>query len=72
MLSDLIDIPKMFALIKFERGSPLSPFEQLMACLPPSSSALVPEVYHWLMHSAESPIIQFYPKDFEVDMNGKK
>jgi 5'-3' exoribonuclease 1 len=72
MLSDLINIPKMFAEIKFELGEPLLPFQQLMGCLPPASSQLVPKIYRWLMTSSESPIIAFYPLHFEVDMNGKK
>jgi 5'-3' exoribonuclease 1 len=72
MLSDLIDIPKMFAEITFELGEPLLPFQQLMGCLPPASSQLVPKIYRWLMTSSESPIIAFYPLHFEVDMNGKK
>jgi 5'-3' exonuclease len=72
MLSDLIDIPRMFAEIEFELGEPLKPFQQLMGCLPPASSALVPKPYRFLMQSPDSPIIQFYPSEFEVDMNGKK
>lgn len=72
MLSDLVDLPKMFAEITFEEGEPLLPYQQLMGCLPPASSALVPKPYRWLMISPESPIIQFYPVDFQVDMNGKK
>ena len=72
MLSDLVDIPQMFDQISFELGQPLSPFEQLMACLPPGSVTLVPKLYQWLMTSPQSPIIHFYPEQFEIDMNGKK
>ena len=72
MLSDLTEIPKMFDEIKFELGEPLTPFQQLMGCLPPASATLVPKLYRWLMTSPESPIIRFYPQHFEVDMNGKK
>ena len=62
----------MFKKIKFEVGTPILPFQQLMSCLPPASSTLVPLPYRYLMTSPDSPIIQFYPVDFEVDMNGKK
>jgi 5'-3' exoribonuclease 1 len=72
MLSDLRNLPKMFEAIKFEVGQPVKPFQQLMACLPPGSSTLVPKPYRILMTSPDSPILDFYPKDFAVDMNGKK
>jgi 5'-3' exoribonuclease 1 len=72
MLSDLTSLPEIFSEIKFELGEPLFPFEQLMGCLPPASSALVPKPFHALMTSPQSPIIAFYPEDFVVDMNGKK
>jgi 5'-3' exonuclease len=72
MLSDLTDLPAVFDSIKFEVGAPLKPFEQLMSCLPPASSVLVPRPYRKLMCNPDSPIINFYPEKFEIDMNGKR
>lgn len=72
-LSDLRDIDNMLKEIAFEEpGEPLKPFEQLMACLPPSSAELLPKPYQWLMKSSKSPIIDFYPNSFTIDMNGKR
>ncbi len=72
MLSDLRNLPAMFEKIKFELGTPILPFQQLMSCLPPASAKLVPQPYQFLLASPLSPIADFYPTNFEVDMNGKK
>ncbi|GHJ88500.1 hypothetical protein NliqN6_4902 [Naganishia liquefaciens] len=58
--------------IKFNLGAPFQPFEQLMGVFPAASKIHLPEPFHPLMTSEESPIIDFYPEDFEIDMNGKK
>mmetsp|Transcript_17244 Transcript_17244/g.32639 ORF Transcript_17244/g.32639 Transcript_17244/m.32639 type:complete len:1546 (-) Transcript_17244:1165-5802(-) len=72
LISDLTNLPEVFQSIAFEEGEPLKPFEQLMGCLPPASAAIVPKPYRKLMCSPDSPIISFYPGEFQVDMNGKK
>ena len=58
--------------IVFEKGRVSKPFEQLMSVLPAASRHALPEVFHPLMTTASSEIIDFYPEDFEVDLNGKK
>ncbi len=53
-------------------GQPFRPYQQLMGVLPDRSKKIVPTPYHDLMTNIDSPIIDFYPRDFELDMNGKK
>jgi 5'-3' exoribonuclease 1 len=58
--------------IDFKLGQPFKPFQQLMGVLPDRSKKIVPVAYHPLMTSPDSSIIDFYPRDFQLDMNGKK
>ncbi|CAG9863353.1 unnamed protein product [Phyllotreta striolata] len=58
--------------IEFDMGKPFHPFEQLLAVLPAASKELLPECYHDLMTDEHSKIIDYYPQDFECDLNGKK
>ena len=58
--------------INFQLGQPFRPYQQLMGVLPDRSKTIVPTPYHDLMTNPNSPIIDFYPRDFELDMNGKK
>lgn len=66
---DFEDVDKLS--IKFTSGQPFKPFEQLMSVFPPASRMHIPVPYHDLMTDENSPIIDFYPLDFEIDMNGK-
>ena len=56
----------------FQLGQPFRPYQQLMGVLPDRSKRIVPTVYHDLMTNPDSSIIDFYPRDFDLDMNGKK
>jgi 5'-3' exoribonuclease 2 len=67
---DFVDIDKLD--IKFELGTPFRPYEQLMSVLPAASRHAIPELFHPLMTEEDSPIYDFYPTDFELDLNGKK
>lgn len=58
--------------IKFSKGTPFKPFEQLMGVLPAASKHNLPEPFQKLMTEADSEIIDFYPEKFPIDLNGKK
>ncbi|XP_050434790.1 5'-3' exoribonuclease 2 homolog isoform X2 [Adelges cooleyi] len=69
--SDFANIASV--LTKFEKGTkPFRPLEQLMSVFPAASSKHVPQPWAILMSDPESPIIDFYPVDFKIDLNGKK
>lgn len=74
MLSDLTGISDLLEEICFddEKTKPVTPFEQLICVMPPSSSYLLPKPYEYLMKSPHSPLKPFYPNSFTVDMNGKR
>ncbi|XP_052901922.1 5'-3' exoribonuclease 2 homolog [Anopheles moucheti] len=56
----------------FDRGTPFKPLQQLMGVFPAASRSHVPEAFAELMIDPRSPIIDFYPIDFRIDLNGKK
>ncbi|KIY96312.1 5'-3' exoribonuclease 1 [Monoraphidium neglectum] len=66
-LRDLNDIR-----VSFTPGKPFYPYEQLLAVQPASSCTLLPEPYQYLMTSPTSPIRDFYPVKFDIDMEGKR
>eukprot|EP00168_Porphyra_purpurea_P017098 TRINITY_DN5771_c0_g1_i1.p1 TRINITY_DN5771_c0_g1~~TRINITY_DN5771_c0_g1_i1.p1 ORF type:complete len:1027 (-),score=284.07 TRINITY_DN5771_c0_g1_i1:163-3150(-) len=71
--SDLVDVDVLSDNIHFSLGRPFRPFTQLMGVMPASSGRLVlPKCYSRLMSVSTSPILEYYPEDFEIDLNGKR
>ena len=68
--ADFVELAEMD--LKFEKGRIFRPFEQLMGVLPAASNHAIPEVFRSLMSDEDSEIIDFYPTDFPIDLNGKK
>uniref|UniRef100_A0A914V899 5'-3' exoribonuclease 1 n=1 Tax=Plectus sambesii TaxID=2011161 RepID=A0A914V899_9BILA len=69
-LSDIKDFANLK--LEFEMSKPFLPFQQLLAVLPAASGQFLPGPFRELMTSPASPIIDFYPENFETDLNGKK
>lgn len=68
--SDFVNIKGLSK--KFSLGTPFKPLEQLMGVFPAASRQHVPLPFAKLMLDPKSPIIDFYPDDFNIDLNGKK
>jgi len=51
---------------------PKKPLEQLMCVFPAASGQFLPPSWQSLMSEPDSEIIDFYPEDFKIDLNGKK
>jgi len=68
--ADFVDINSME--VNFDKGTPFRPYEQLMGVMPAASNHTIPSVFHSLMTDKDSDIVDFYPEDFDIDLNGKK
>ncbi|KAJ7068010.1 exoribonuclease 2, partial [Mycena amicta] len=79
--ADFVDVKDMA--ITFNIGRPFKPFEQLMGVFPAASRNQIPAIFHPLMTDPLSPLrgasskeneptVDFYPEDFQIDMNGKR
>lgn len=65
-------LSQMVRSFPFQQGTPFKPFEQLLSVLPAASSELLPAPFARMMRDKDSEIIDFYPLDFSVDLNGAK
>jgi len=69
--SDFVNIGDLGT--SFDKGTkPFCPMEQLMSVFPAASKQFLPPSWQTLMDDPDSPIIDFYPVDFKVDLNGKR
>ena len=68
-ISDLVRLDG--ANLSFDMGDPFMPFEQLLAVLPAASKSALPPCFWPLMEDEKSEIIDFYPTEFQTDLNGK-
>ncbi|UPR01782.1 5'-3' exoribonuclease [Chloropicon primus] len=70
-INALVDLKKP----KYNYGKPFNPFQQLLAVMPASSAKLFPEVYQELILNDSSPLrnpVNYFPTDFDLDMEGKR
>ena len=68
--ADFVELDQLF--VKFDKGKPFKPYEQLMGVLPAASSHAIPTPFRSLMSDPDSDILDFYPEEFPIDLNGKK
>lgn len=61
-----------FKIPTYKKTFPLSPFQQLLAVLPPKSSNLLPYPLNNLLLTDDSPLKEFCPEKFDIDLSGKK
>ncbi|KIM76750.1 hypothetical protein PILCRDRAFT_53010, partial [Piloderma croceum F 1598] len=63
------DLKNIDMLLYFLLGTPFCPYEHLMGVLPLESRDQIPSTYHDLMYVPNSPIFDFNPLDFELDLS---
>ncbi|KAJ8673539.1 hypothetical protein QAD02_004801 [Eretmocerus hayati] len=69
LLSDIREITDVK--FDFRLSEPFLPLQHLLAVLPAQNNHLLPKSLRSLVTSPKSPIIDWYPETFEVDLNGK-
>tara|TARA_Y100000389_G_scaffold113476_1_gene110587 strand:+ start:969 stop:2699 length:1731 start_codon:yes stop_codon:yes gene_type:complete len=61
-----------FEFPKYGRTLPSTPFQQLLCVLPPASADLIPPPLSGLLTDERSPLRQYCPDDFAIDLSGKR
>jgi len=71
-LSDVAKYMKTFSCKKYDIDEPFTPFQQLMTVLPEKSAKLLPKPISDLMKESSPVLGEFFPSEFEIDMDGKR
>lgn len=70
--SDIAKYSKEYQQPVYRESSAVTPYQQLLSVLPPSSSQLLPPPLCNLLTEKSSPLKKFYPDVFDIDVAGKK
>ena len=70
--SDMAKYVKDFRFVSYKKSTPNDPFQQLLSIMSPKSSTLVPYPLNTLMLHKSSPIKEFYPENFTIELAGKR
>lgn len=61
-----------FRLFVYPTTNPTTPFIQLLSVLPPKSANLIPPPLSKLLTDEKSPLMKYCPKEFGIDLSGKR
>ena len=70
--SDIATYIDTYVKKSYSMSLPYTPFQQLLCVLPPKSSHLIPRPLSELITDENSPLKEYYPSNFKVDLSGKK
>jgi 5'-3' exoribonuclease 1 len=70
--SEIAENIKLYFGTRYRLETPILPFLQLLTILPPRSSHLIPYPLNKLLYTKNSPMLKFCPKNFKIDLSGKK
>ena len=72
LAGDLAKYMQTFKFPTYPETTPKPIFQQLLCILSPKSANLIPYPLNTLLTNENSPIIEYYPKEFRVDLSGKR
>jgi 5'-3' exonuclease len=72
LAKDLAKYFKDFRFTIYEDSQPNEPFQQLLSILSSKNHDLIPSPLDKLMTSKHSPLYNYYPESFDIDLSGKR